>query len=52
MAEKVIRAICRMCHSQCRVAVHSENGRLVRIEEDRTDPRVTIYSPAQGGALG
>ncbi len=45
MAEEITRAICRWCHSQCRVAVHSENGRLTRIEEDPTDPRVHTILP-------
>jgi len=46
MAEQVKRALCRWCHAQCRLAVYSENGRLTKIEEDRTDPRVdTIFPP-------
>jgi thiosulfate reductase/polysulfide reductase chain A len=49
MAEQVKRAICRWCHSQCRVAVHSENGRLVKIEEDQTDPRVDNILPRTRG---
>lgn len=43
--EEVKRAICEMCHSRCRVAVFSKDGRLVKIEEDRTDPRVDQISP-------
>ena len=42
---KQTRTICRWCHSQCRVLVHSENGKLIKIEEDRTDPRVDQISP-------
>ena len=49
MAEQVKRAICRWCHSQCRVVVHSENGKLVKIEEDRTDPRVDQIFPHTRG---
>lgn len=49
MAEQVTRAICRWCHAQCRVAVYSENGRLVKIEEDRTDPRVDKILPRTMG---
>ena len=45
MSVQVKRSICRFCHSQCRVAVHSEDGRLIKIEEDRTDPRVDLISP-------
>lgn len=45
MVEQRKRAICRWCHAQCRVAVHSANGRLVKIEEDPTDPRVDLILP-------
>lgn len=48
MPEKVNRSICRWCHSQCRVVVHSEDDRLLKIEEDRTDPRVDqIFPPTK-----
>ncbi len=47
--EKVTKTICRWCHSQCRVQVHSENGKLVKIEEDPTDPRVNQIFPATRG---
>lgn len=49
MAEKAKRAMCRWCHSQCRVAVYSENARLVKIEEDTTDPRVDMIFPRTRG---
>ena len=49
MAELVNRALCRWCHSQCRGAVHSEGGRLKRIEEDKTDPRVDAIFPRTRG---
>jgi len=43
------RAVCEMCHARCRVVVHSENGRLVSIEEDRSDPLVgSIFPPTRG----
>ncbi len=46
MAEEVKRAICDMCHNHCRVVVYSENGRLLRIEEDRSHPAVdSIFPP-------
>ncbi len=51
MAEKVTRSICRWCHSQCRVAVHTDNGKLVKIEEDPTDPRVKQIYPATRGCV-
>lgn len=48
MSEQVTRSICRWCHSACRVVVHSENGQLIKIEEDRTDPRVDqIFPPTK-----
>lgn len=43
--EKVTRALCRWCHEICRVTVHSKNGRLVKIEEDHTDPRTDPAFP-------
>ncbi len=51
MPETVTRAVCRWCHSNCRVAVHSDNGKLVRIEEDRTDPRVDQIFPRTRGCV-
>lgn len=45
MIEQVTRALCRWCHADCRVAVHSENGNLVKIAQDRTDPRVDTILP-------
>ncbi len=39
MAQEVKRAVCEMCHSRCRVSVYSDNGRLVKIEEDPSDIR-------------
>ena len=51
MAEQMKRAVCRWCHARCRVVVHTENGRLVKIEEDRTDPRVDTMLPRTKGCL-
>lgn len=39
------KAVCTMCHARCRVLVTSENGRLVKTEEDRTFPRVDRVAP-------
>ena len=48
MAIETKRAVCEMCHSKCRVLVHSENGRLVKIEEDQTFPAVDkIFPPTR-----
>jgi thiosulfate reductase/polysulfide reductase chain A len=51
MTEQMKRAVCRWCHARCRVVVHTENGRLVKIEEDRTDPRVDTMLPRTKGCL-
>ncbi|UCG65562.1 MAG: molybdopterin-dependent oxidoreductase [Deltaproteobacteria bacterium] len=45
MAEQVTRSICRFCNSRCGLLVTSEDGQLVRIEEDRKDPRVDMIFP-------
>ncbi len=47
--EQVKRSVCLWCHSRCRVAVHTNDGKLVKIEEDRTDPRVDQIIPATRG---
>ncbi|MBU2498175.1 MAG: molybdopterin-dependent oxidoreductase [Proteobacteria bacterium] len=47
--EQVKKAVCLWCHSRCRVLVHSENGKLIKIEEDRSDPRVDQIYPATRG---
>ena len=43
--EEVKKAICEFCLAKCRVLVHSLNGYLVKIEEDRSDPRVDRRFP-------
>lgn len=49
MVEKQTRAICRWCHADCRVVVHSREGKLEKIQEDRSDPRVDkIFPPTRG----
>ncbi len=47
--DQVKKAICQWCHSRCRVLVHSRDGKLVKIEEDRSDPRVDQILPATRG---
>ncbi len=49
MTEKYTRAICRWCHADCRVFVHSKDGRLVKTEEDPSDPRVNTIRPRTKG---
>ncbi|MFC2122520.1 molybdopterin-dependent oxidoreductase [Bacteroidota bacterium] len=45
------RAICEFCHSRCRVVVHSKDGVLQEIEEDRSDPRVDWVFPPTRACL-
>ncbi|MBI4331749.1 MAG: molybdopterin-dependent oxidoreductase [Chloroflexi bacterium] len=48
MAEQTARSLCRLCNSRCRLLVHTSDGHLVKIEEDRTDPRVDhIFPPTR-----
>ncbi len=51
MTEEGKRVVCEMCHARCRVTVHSENGHLVKIDEDPTDPRVDSILPRTRGCL-
>jgi thiosulfate reductase/polysulfide reductase chain A len=44
---QITRTICRQCHADCRLEVHSEDGKLAKIAEDRTDPRVDTNWPPQ-----
>ncbi len=39
------RAFCEMCHSRCRVLVHSKNGEVVKVEGDKTYPLVNDVAP-------
>lgn len=45
MTTETRRVVCNFCHARCRVVVHSANGHLVDIEEDRSDPRVDAIFP-------
>ncbi|MFC1968469.1 molybdopterin-dependent oxidoreductase [Chloroflexota bacterium] len=44
-ATEIKKAMCKFCHSQCRVLVYSEDGRLTKIEEDRSSPKVDAVQP-------
>jgi len=39
MAMEVKKAVCEFCNPRCRHLVYSENGRLVNMEPDPSDPR-------------
>lgn len=45
------RAICQFCHPRCRIKVYSENGRLVKTEEDDTFPRAKTTFPPNKACL-
>jgi len=45
VVEHLAKSMCRWCHAFCRIDVYSENGRLVKTEYDRTDPRVDTNWP-------
>ncbi|MBI4334921.1 MAG: molybdopterin-dependent oxidoreductase [Chloroflexi bacterium] len=49
MNEQTKKAVCRWCHARCRVVVYSRDGKLEKIEEDRSDPRVDEILPATRG---
>jgi thiosulfate reductase / polysulfide reductase chain A len=42
---QVKRTVCMWCHDHCKVEVHIENGRLIRVEEDKEHPRSAILKP-------
>ncbi len=49
MVQETKRAVCEHCHARCRVLVHSENGRLIDFDVDRSYPLWDqIYPPTKG----
>ena len=42
---EVKKAVCRWCHDRCKVAVHVRDGQLIKIEEDKEDPRSEMIAP-------
>jgi len=51
MAQEVKHAVCEWCHAKCRVLVHSENGRLVKVEPDRSYPLWDKIAPPVAACL-
>ncbi len=49
--EEAKLAICEMCHSRCRVVVHSQNGQVLKIEADRSYPLVDEIFPPTNGCI-
>ncbi len=42
---QVKKTVCMWCHDHCKVAVHIEDGQLIRVEEDSEHPRRAILKP-------
>jgi thiosulfate reductase/polysulfide reductase chain A len=51
MAQEMKNAVCEWCHAKCRVLVHSEDGRLVKVEPDRSYPLWDKISPPVAACL-
>ncbi|MDP2645749.1 MAG: molybdopterin-dependent oxidoreductase [Desulfobacterales bacterium] len=51
MARESKKAVCYFCKGYCPVVVHSENGRLISVEEDTTDPGVNAIFPRARGCV-
>lgn len=49
-AKKVVRSACRMCHGVCRVLVHLEGDRIIRITGDPESPTSKGYLCPKGAA--
>jgi thiosulfate reductase/polysulfide reductase chain A len=48
MAQEVKRAVCEFCNPRCRILVYSENGKMVKMEEDKSTPwAVGIWPPTK-----
>jgi thiosulfate reductase/polysulfide reductase chain A len=48
VAAEVKSAVCEFCNPRCRILVHSENEKLVKMEEDSSHPRAaTVWPPIQ-----
>ncbi len=48
MAQQLKSAVCEFCNPRCRILVHSENGKLVKMEEDKSHPRAaTVWPPIE-----
>lgn len=43
--KEVKRSVCQFCHSRCRIKVTSEDGHLVKVEEDKTFPKWDVVFP-------
>ena len=48
--QKIIKSTCRMCHGVCRVNVHMEGNRVVKITGDKDSPTSRGYLCSKGAA--
>ncbi len=51
MAIEIKKSVCYFCKGYCPVLVHSENGRLIRVEEDSSDPAADAIFPRTSGCV-
>ncbi|MDP6180216.1 MAG: molybdopterin-dependent oxidoreductase, partial [Desulfatiglandales bacterium] len=51
MGRETKKAVCYYCKGYCPVLVHSENGRLISVEEDTSDPGVDTIFPRANGCI-
>jgi anaerobic selenocysteine-containing dehydrogenase len=40
-------AVCEFCNPRCRILVYSEDGKLAKMEEDRSHPRAVALAIAR-----
>ena len=45
------KVVCQFYHARCRLIMHTENGRLVRLEEDPNFPRAGMVFPPVDACL-
>lgn len=45
MTEPVKSAVCESCNPRCRILVHSRDGELTKMEEDKPHPRTSTTWP-------
>ncbi len=43
--QEIKKSVCEFCHARCRLLVYSENGHLVKLEPDPSDPLVNQIWP-------
>ena len=51
MVRETKKAVCYFCKGYCPVLVHSENGRLIGVEDDPSDPGLKTIFPRTKGCI-